>query len=376
MSSRIKVLHFCNLEKDNYYLNNLCDYSDESLVEYLLVTLAPECEFAKSLEKRGKKTFCLNCMKRERYPKAFYKLSKIIDKEKPDIIHTHLFDPTLIGITIAKTKGIKVVVTRHHSNSLYHIPSAIKRKFYLTLESYINRNADHIIAPSKTVYEILTEKEKVPKNKVSIIPYGQTSERFDRITKEQIARIRQELKMNEELSLVYVARLYHRKGHIYLFEAFANLLKKGIKANLYLVGEGAYRKELEQKVKEMNIENSVKFLGWRDDALAIIAASDIVVHPSLEDALSSAVIESLMLGKPIVATDISGVRDILKEGKYGKIVPPEDSKALEKAIEEIIQNLEKARDTARNARNYLLDYMSAEKVAKEYLNVYRKVLER
>ena len=104
---------------------------------------------------------------------------------------------------------------------------------------------------------------------------------------------------------------------------------------------------MEKFAKDLQIENRVKFLGWRSDALAIIGAADIIVHPSLEDALSSAVIESLMMRKPIIATDISGVCDSLNNGKYGKIVPPADSQSLRAAIKELIENLEMWRDKAR-----------------------------
>src|SRR6185503_4418920 len=112
-------------------------------------------------------------------------------------------------------------------------------------------------------------------------------------------------------------------------------------------------------------------LGWRDDALAIMAAADIIVHPSREDALSSAVIESLMLARPIVATDISGVRDILDDGKYGVIVPPADSEAFRSALQQVIDNLDGARERARLGRRYILEYMDSGRVARAYTECYK-----
>ncbi|MBK9438854.1 MAG: glycosyltransferase [Chloracidobacterium sp.] len=144
---------------------------------------------------------------------------------------------------------------------------------------------------------------------MSIIPYGQTTERFSAVTKEDIAAVRSELNMDGSLALVNVSRLLHRKGHIYLFEAFAEILKDGIDAKLYLVGDGDYRAHLEVMCAKLGISERVNFLGWRSDALAVLAASDLVVHPSLEDALASVLIEAVMLERPIVATDISGATD-------------------------------------------------------------------
>jgi glycosyltransferase involved in cell wall biosynthesis len=126
----------------------------------------------------------------------------------------------------------------------------------------------------------------------------------------------------------------------------------------------------------LGIETKVKFLGWRDNALVIMAAADVVVHPSLEDALSSAVIEALMLGKPIVATDISGVRDSLNDGKYGAIVPPADPAALERSIRAVLDDRERAETRANAGRDYLLEYMDARRVSDEYTRVYQRVLGR
>ncbi|CAN5312325.1 N/A [soil metagenome] len=370
----IKVLHIVNLDKDNYYLNNLCDYTDAKEIEYSFVTFAPPSEFAEALEKRGKKVYSIDAMSRKNYPRAGKEIWKILKNENPDVVHTHLFDPTLIGLTIAKRQKRQVIFTRHHSDALYQLSSAAKRKFYLKLEGYVNRKADHIIAPSRMVRDILVEKENVPSAKVSLIPYGQTTERFDAITAKTVENVQAELGMKKNLALVCTSRLFYRKGHIYLFEAFADLVKNGLDATLYLVGAGDYQAELEQVAKDLKIENRVKFLGWRNDALAIIAAADIIVHPSLEDALSSAVIESLMLGKPIIATDISGVADSLDSGKYGKIVLPADAESFRAGLQETIENIEIAREKAKAGKKYLLEYMDSRRVAEEYQKVYQNLL--
>ena len=197
---------------------------------------------------------------------------------------------------------------------------------------------------------------------------------FDAVKQETIEAVQSELGMKRNLALVCTSRLFHRKGHIYLFEAFADLVKNGLDATLYLVGAGDYKAVLMEKVRDLQIEKQVRFLGWRDDALAIIAAADIIVHPSLEDALSSAVIESLMFGKPIVATDISGVRDSLDNGKFGKIVPPADAESFRAALQETIQTLDSAEFKAAEGKKYLLKYMDSRRVANEYQKVYKNLL--
>lgn len=370
----LRVLHLTNVETSNYYINNLCDYTDRRAITYLAVTLGKEGGFTKELDRRGVQCYALDCRQRSRYPQALYKLLQIIRKERIDIVHTHLFEPTLLGVLAARLRKCAVVVTRHHSDALYLLPNRFKRNLSRSLENWINRHADHLIAPSQTVRDILVRRERAPERKISVLPYGQTLERFAAIKREQIESVRAELQMNERLALVYVARLHWEKGHRFLLEAFALLRDEGLEANLYFVGIGPDRELLESLVKELELENHVKFLGWRDDALAVMAAADVVVHASLQEPMPAVVIEALLLERPLVVTDVSGVRDVVGNSKYAILIPPRNVEALHAAIGWTVHNPDKARERAREGRRFILNYMSAERVAREYFQIYRRVL--
>jgi glycosyltransferase involved in cell wall biosynthesis len=370
----LRVLHLTNVETSNYYLNNLCDYTDRRAITYLAATLGKEGSFTKDLDRRGIQVYALDCRQRLRYPKALYQLYQIIQKERVDVVHTHLFDPTLVGLLAAKLRQRCSVVTRHHSDALYQLPSKFKRDVYLRLENWINTNADHLIAPSQMTRDILVRREHVPESKISLIPYGQTLERFEAIKPEMVQRVRTEFGMKERLALVCVARLHWEKGHRFLLEAFALLCDEGLDANLYLVGIGPDREMLGSLARELDVEHRVKFLGWRDDALVLMAAADIVVHASLQEALPSVVIEALMLERPLVVTDVSGVRDIIGNSRHGILIPPRNAEALHAALSWTIHNLAQAQTRAQEGRRFLLEYMSAERVAREYFNVYRQVM--
>ncbi|MBS1792999.1 MAG: glycosyltransferase family 4 protein [Acidobacteria bacterium] len=374
MMKPIKVLHIHEVEKEAFYFNNLVDFVDPEEVEFSFVTLAPEGEFTESMKRRNLTVRALDARGKKNLPRAGRAIWKILKQENPDIVHTHLFDATAVGLNLARLQKRKTVLTRHHSDAVHLLPSAIRRFVYLRLENRNNRLADHIIAPSRMVRECLVDWEGVPPEKVSLIPYGQTSERFERITPEVVAAKRAELGFDRQLSLVCVSRLFNRKGHRYLFEALAPLYRDGLRARLYLVGTGDYRKNLEQIANDLGISDNVEFLGWRSDILEIIGAADVIVHPSLEDALSQSLIESLMLRRPIIATDISGAADTLDGGKYGQLVPPADADAFRRALAETLGDLEAARERARKGREYLLEYMDAGRAAGEYGKIYRRVL--
>lgn len=370
----LRVLHVTNVETSNYYLNSLCDFTDRRAVTYLAATLGKEGSFTKDLDRRGVQVYALDCRHRSQYPKALYQLSRIIQKERVDIVHTHLVEPTLVGMLAAKLRHRVTVVTRHHSDAIYQMPSRAKREAFLKLEEWINRHADHIISPSQMVREILTRREHVPENKVSLIPYGQTLDRFEAIKPEQIEKLRAELGMRERLSLLCVSRLHWEKGHRFLLESFALLRDEGLDANLYLLGTGPERELLENLARELDIHDRVFFLGWREEALPVIAAADVIVHAALQEAMPSVVIEALMLERPLVVTDLSGVRDVVGNSKHGIIVPPRNTEALHAALGWTVHNLEQAQQRARAGRKFILEYMSAERVAREYFNVYRRVM--
>ena len=240
----IKIVHVLAVEKEAFYFNNLVDLSDRDEFVHAFANFAGPCEFANTMLRRGLSVTNLGSLNKMRIPAAFFRLWRCLRAEDPDVVHTHLFDPTFLGLLAAKMQGRSTVLTRHHSDAVHVLEPRTKRKFYLRLERQNNRRADHIIALSRTVREIVVDREGTPADKVSLIPNPQTVERYDRITDSMIARKRLELGMDEQLSLVCVSRLYNRKGHDFLFEALVPLIRDGLMIKLYLVGEGEYRSQL------------------------------------------------------------------------------------------------------------------------------------
>jgi glycosyltransferase involved in cell wall biosynthesis len=368
----IRVLHVVSLQKSNYYLENLVDHSDRRAVEFTVVTLAGEGTFATQLRKRGITVYCLGCARRSAYLKAVRLVCGIIRQHAIEIVHTHLVEPTWIGLTAAWLTARATVITRHHSDAVYRIENPLKRWGHLRLEQCTRALADQIIAPSKGVQQLLLTRERTPAAKVSLVPYGQDKRRFQAVTEMNVLSVAKELGMKKTLALVCLSRLDTGKGHVYLFMALAVLKAELSEFSLYLVGEGPHRRVLEESAQTLGIASSVKFLGWRDDALEILAAADVVVHPSLHEALPSALIEALALGKPVVASDVSGVRDIV-EG-YGEIVPPADSDAIVQALRRTVANLEAANRLAAAGKAHIFESMAASKVGQAHVEVYRSVL--
>jgi glycosyltransferase involved in cell wall biosynthesis len=372
----LRVVHL--VENDNanaaYYFKNLFGPINATEVECSVVTIGQPGTFVPQLERYGIRAAALGCNGRRSYWRAVRQMIRLIRHEKIDIIHAHTFDTSLISYAAVRLTGKRLIMTRHYSVALHLIPERYKRKGHLMFERLVYHYARHVIAPSVMVREILIEREGVLPANVSVIPHPLTKERFDAVIPEMVAQVREELNMEGRLAIVYVARLDAGKGHRYLFEALAQLIDEDdVDAMLYLAGAGPEENQLKAVVKQLNIEDRVRFLGWRDDPLTIIAAADLVVHPSLHEALPQAVIEAVAMERPLIATNVSGVRDIIGDEKYGMIVPPADAEALRRAINLTIANLEDARERARQGRLFVLKYMDADRVAREHVNCYRHV---
>jgi glycosyltransferase involved in cell wall biosynthesis len=372
----IRVLHITQVEIDNPFLDDLVDGSAHDQVTHSAVTLSADRGFVGGLESRGVRAWALDCNTRERYPRAFRELWTLVREQRPDIIHTHIFDPTMMGMALGRMLGTRRVITRHYSDQVHRLPHPLKRWGYRALQSWGNRSAHHIIAPSRRVFEVLTQVEGVPAAKVTVIPYPQTMGRYQAVTPDAIARVRAELGFDGAYAVVNVGRLHVDKGHRYLFDAFRQFVAVEPRAKLWLVGIGPSEAELKQRVSELGLSERTRFLGFRNDVLPMLAAADVVVHATLSEALPIVVIESLSLERPLVCTLVSGVPELVGESEHGLVVPPADAQALFKAMCEVRANPDAALARAARGRCHVMEYLDHRRVAAAYLDCYRKVLAR
>jgi glycosyltransferase involved in cell wall biosynthesis len=317
-----------------------------------------------------------DCTGRSALPGALAGLCRFARDTDAEILHGHLFEPTLLAALAAQRQGRCFLFTRHHSDALYRIGNPIKRALYLSVERFLNHRARLVIAPARRVRDLLVEREGVPPSRVRLVPYPQSRQRFAAIRPEDIQRARHEISDGDAAVLVCVSRLHPEKGLPFLLEALSAITLSGRNVVLRIAGTGPERASLEKLATKLGLGGRVRFLGWRTDVLCLLAAADLVVHPSLQEALPSAVIEALALSKPVVATDVSGVPDILADGAYGRIVLPGDVESLRVGLEEALQDLEGMTVRAGHGSQAVLETMDAGRVAEAHLRCYEEALGR
>jgi len=364
-----RVLHLTSVESANYYLNSLAEELHPGRVAIMAATLGGPGGFVDTLRDRSVEAHALGPTGRIALPWAAVRLAALVVRSGAHILHGHLFEPALVAALASRLTRRPLVLTRHHSDAVHRLEGRARRGIYLLAERFVNATAQRIIAPARMVERILIDREGVAPQKVRVIPYPQHPSRFTGL--RPVGEVRRELSVTGRM-LVTVSRLHPEKGLPILLEALAGLPAD---LQLYLVGTGPDRERLLSLSTQLGVANRTHLVGWRDDALSILAAADLVVHPSLHEALPSAVIEALALARPIVASDVSGVRDILGDQEYGRVVQPGDGPALRRAIVETLDGLPSARTAADVGRIRLFEYMRPDRVADAHCDCYRQVME-
>ena len=278
------------------------------------------------------------------------------------IFHAHLpwnlsCSNNIISAFISK---VPVVVTQH----AYKTPRS--RKVYY-MQKLMSLFIDRYIAVSQGQAEQL-ERSIIDKKKLSVIYNGIDLQKFTEATS---SGLRKQLDIDQTTPIIIsVARMDELKGHEYLLKT-AQIINEAV---FVLVGDGPERSNFEKLAGELGVKDRVFFLGYRDDIPALLKCSDIYVHPSLIESLGLSVIEAMAADKPVAASDISGIREIIKNGETGLLVPPQNSEALANAIRKYISDKSFSEKLARAGQARVIKKFSAEEMLSETTKIYNRLL--
>lgn len=297
---------------------------------------------------------------------AIPKLIRYIKKYKPNVllsILTHTNIVALICKIIFQNK-IKVIISERSilSKQIMISNSFLFKniKFFL---HFLYPLADSIIAISNGVAEDLIKTLKINKEKVKII-YNPLTYNYDIDSNKVVDKNFFPFNNNNSI-IISVGRLAKVKNHELLIMAFS-LLRKRRNARLIILGEGPERPMLSNLIKTLHLDQDVFLLGFVDNPLDYMSKSDVFVLSSNWEGFGNVLVEAMSLGLKLVSTDCpSGPREILENGKWGKLVPVNNAELLAKAIDDILdENI--IYDVKERAAHF-----SIEKIATKYLEVMK-----
>ncbi len=296
---------------------------------------------------------------------AIPSLFKLVKKIRPHIIHSHFIaDTGLAAIIVGNLLKIPVI-TSLLGKDIFDPIDPVSTKWHDTLVR-VMENSSRVIACSKD-QKLRAQAMGVSSN-IKIIPHGVNIHRFTPKIKEDLKK---ELDIEGPLVLS-VQRLHPRKGLKYLIDAIPTVLDKIPSVKFVIVGKGPEKAKIERQIKMQKIENNVKLVGFvPDDELAQYYAScNLFVLHSLYEAFGIVLLEAMASGKPVVATSVGGIPEVVADKKSGLLVSSKSPKALADAITQILLDPEMAQKMGDYGRTLAESRFDWEKIVNEYLKTY------
>jgi glycosyltransferase involved in cell wall biosynthesis len=278
--------------------------------------------------------------------RAFFRLRKLMARERYQVVHTHTPIASLIGRAAARAAGVPVIVYTSHGFYFHERSHPIMRRFFVFLEKAAGRFTDLIFTVSGEDRTAAIDLAIAASDRVVHVGNGVDLVRFDRdrLAPEK-SSVRAELGIPDAHQVICtVGRLVREKGFVELVDAFARVVKTLPDTHLLFVG-GALdtdpddaSRAIKERMSEYGIGDRVHLLSVRDDVERVLCASDVFVLPSHREGMPVSVLEAMAMGLPVVATDIRGSREAVVEGETGRLVPVADVARLAEAITELLEN--------------------------------------
>ena len=289
------------------------------------------------------------------------KIRNIIQREKYDIIHVHLFPASAI-VALSSLFLKKSIVYLFTIHSTFNRRRSIK--IFKIIDGLIYHRYVKIICISKQVQNSLIKWVPKIKEKIEIIPNGipMNSKSNDN-------------PLMKKYDVLFVGRLVQQKGIIFLLEAVSILQKKYKKIiRVAVVGDGPLKKELIKVCEELKIKDSVEFLGFQRDVDQIMRSSRVLVLPSLWEGFGLVLLEAMKNKLPIIATNVGGIPEIITDGHEGILVPKENPKILANSINRLLENSKLRNQFIQNAYKKVQNHYSIEKYTHNMFNLYSKMM--
>ena len=284
---------------------------------------------------------------------------------RPDVIHTHMYRADVIGtkaVLALQASGHRrpyIVSTVHSSR----VRSADDRELIRQLTPHM----DQLIAVSQSIVRKIADEHRVGAP-VRLIYNGVDLQRFD---EQAPSPLREDYGMEPGSHIVgVVARLEPEKGHQTLIEAWPQVLRSCPDAYLLIVGEGSRRDFLEQWAAAHRVAHRVIFTGRRDDVPAVTAALDVAVLPSWREAQGLSILEAMALSRPVVASDVGGIPEMIQDGVTGLLVEHDNPVALASAIVRLLRDPAFASRIAKAGHDLVHERFCVELMVKAIEEIY------
>jgi glycosyltransferase involved in cell wall biosynthesis len=299
-------------------------------------------------------------------------------KKRYHIVHTHNSKAGFVGRLAAKITGIPVVIHTVHGFAFHDQEPAWRQSLFRNLEKFASHMCDKMIFISQPLVDwALREKIVLRRDKIAKVYSGIDLERFRPVTEEEKNSVREKWNIRHDDAVIgIVSKLWEGKGHEILIRAFKEVKKDIKRARLIIVGEGPLDNMLHDLVDRLGLSDSVLFTGFQMDVAAIISSFDVAVLPSYFEGMGRVLLEAMAMEKPVVASRVGGIPDLVKDNVNGLLITPGDVKGLADALKKLLNDKRLANIMGRDGRKGITDKYSADAMVRSISNIYIECLKR
>ncbi|MCX7927271.1 MAG: glycosyltransferase family 4 protein [Candidatus Omnitrophica bacterium] len=311
--------------------------------------------------------------KRHNFKLAFYVFRCILEKkDKIDIVAFHFINESTVLLLwlLLKICRIKVKLVWHQHSEIISLRKGFSIKKYLSKIRIVSLVCEKICTVYHGQKQILEER-LISSKKITTIYNGIDLSKYNNhINKSEL---KGKLIGNVGPVILTIGSLIPRKGINFLLMALPHILKVYPQAVLLIVGEGPLDSNLKTLARNLSVDDKVVFLGRRNDVNQIISLSDVFVLPSLAEPFGIVNIEAMAMAKPVIATKVGGIPEIIKDKESGILVPPADSIALANTILEVLRDQTKAIAMGKRAREIVEEKFTIDKMVDNYFSLYQSL---
>ena len=314
---------------------------------------------------------------------TLYRLIAFFREWKPDIVETHTAKAGTLGRLAARIAGVPTRIHVFHGHVFDGFFSVKRARTFLQLERWLATQTTRIIALGEHQRTDLLSRGVGVDSQVVSIPLGFDLQRFSSIplfaSRSHPTGLRHELGISHgDRATVpvigMIARLVPTKAHEVFLDAAQLVLEEIPGARFVIVGDGNQRSRLEALANQLLPHNSFKFLGWRTDTPALFSEIDLVMHTSDSEGMPVSIIEALASGVPVVATNVGGIPDLIRDGVNGHVVPPRDSNAVARAALAILRDPDRRASMAAAARASVVPEYEVDTLVARMDRLYREIV--
>ena len=277
-------------------------------------------------------------------PGAFRALRRALEHLRPVIVQSHGARSNVYTRVAARWDGVPIVLSTVHNSLFDYEVAGWRRALYVLAERVTSPLADRIVAVSQAIAHDLVERYRIDARRTVVVHNGIDAWAFR--PARGAATVQHELRVPGGRRVIVMAgRMTAQKGWDVLLEAAARLA--AVRGDLFwlLVGDGPLRGPLERRAAELGVP--VSFTGARGDMADVLGCADVVVLASRSEGLPFTLLEAMALGKPVVATRVGGVAEVVEDGRSGRLVPRDDPAALAAAVASVVDSPDAAAMGAR-----------------------------